>query len=219
MSVRTWMLTICSVITGLAMVFLIMWRTSPAGVEIQKSENVLQGKQAETEKILAEKKLVDAQRRLIAQQQVDKRTTPPVVTSTNCIDASGAGIKRVQAIELRYGTCVTFAATGSQSAFWVSFNGPPREIIAKQAAFGSFHEATDTDRSEWLSWCLGQSKDREYCEAESQKRPFLVRDDTGCGIVTPSDASTCLAYLKRKAEEQGTIPVRVMTHEAIQINM
>ncbi|MEZ0208777.1 MAG: hypothetical protein ACAH17_01210 [Candidatus Paceibacterota bacterium] len=219
MSVRTWILTICSVITGLAMVYLIMWRTTPAGIEIQKSETVLEGKKEDTEQIRARKKLVDAERKLVAQRQKDARTTSPAVASNNCVNAAGAGIRRVQAIELVYGTCVAFTATSTQNAFWVSFKGPPKSVSGGGAVFATFHNATEAEQAERFSACMSKTNDREHCNAEKEKEKqgkVGIRDDLGCR--TSESPDKCLGYLKGKAD-QGANPVWVQTSESVQINM
>jgi hypothetical protein len=147
--------------------------------------------------------------------------SPPVtsVTVSNCINATGAGIRRVQAIELSYGVCVAFTATPTQNAFWVSFKGPPQEVVGSNTLFATFHDATEAEQTERFGICMAKTNDREYCDAEKKKEKegkVGIRDDLGCG--TSDSPDKCLGYLKEKAG-LGPRPVMVRTQATIQINM
>jgi hypothetical protein len=220
MGPRQWVLFIAMIVVAGCAVFLIMWRTSRDGLQQESEQKVLdsQGialemKKEESHQLrILERDRARAIAAGIAPPSIPAKSTPSPTSA--CIDARGKGGKRAEAIELSYGSCVSFSTTSNQSSFWVSFKGHPRGVIG-DAVFGSFHDATDGDREERHARCMQKTNDREYCDGEKRK-PLVIRDDRGCGSAQASDH--CLAYLKSKAE-QGTIPVWVQTYTSVQINM
>lgn len=109
-------------IVAISGIFLILWRTSPAGVQIQKEELVLDIEKVKKNQIDARTKLMREKRRLVEVENKRK----PVVNTAACIDASAAASTRRTPIVMQPGSCLTRATAPAN--FWVLFQTQPKSV-------------------------------------------------------------------------------------------